>query len=738
MKLKTKLIIILFLSTIFLLLSKTEVKAKSYYIDDMNIQATIQSNGDLQIEQTLKYVFNGDYNGIYITIPTKYKNKEDTISEISDEIYNAQGVEVQNVSLVKEDNTEDDYSKVSSASNGSKGVYTEEKTNDSFKLKIYSPSQNTQKTFRVKYLLKNVCVEHNDVGELYYNFIGGEWQCSIKKLNIDIFLPNNQNDIKIWGHGPDNGTSKIVNNEYARFSVTNVATGKYVAARVIFDKSYMTNAQKKTNINAYDIIYKNEQRIAKVSDQKKSYTRNVYLFALALIVYWVILLLKYEKDTKLTMVPFDEDELFKKYNPMLAGCLQGSRDILARDIIAVILNLIEKDNIKLEIVKDFSQKNDGSYSAYPISKNKAKESEMDSIETMVYNWLFMGNDVVELSQRLKDMPKDQDAELRFKKLNDVVQEKLNNMGANKKGVPKLIRIINTFLFFFTVYLAGKHILNQGFQIYDDEYAGMVGLMSFIIFFPVVMLIIYGILSLIITVRKKVNNLINKITGQRVVTTTVTIISIFLVIIIISLVKCDIGNRYIIADEILLCISMIIMLTDNLMMKNSVKMIEDYSKINSFKDKLEDYTMMEDRDIEQVKLWGKYLAYSVSFGIAVKISKRIKGLSLDDDLLNLLNDKEIFDYILNDYSFFYYNSGLDTRFIRSYEKFMSSVGSDISSGSGGFGSGGRILWWWRIFTEVEVHGGGRRRLLETKIVNLQNNNKNLRSKKLLRLNLIGRI
>ena len=53
--------------------------------------------------------------------------------------------------------------------------------------------------------------------------------------------------------------------------------------------------------------------------------------------------------------------------------------------------------------------------------------------------------------------------------------------------------------------------------------------------------------------------------------------------------------------------MIIMLTDNLMMKNSVKMIEDYSKINSFKDKLEDYTMMEDRDIEQVKLWGKYLA-----------------------------------------------------------------------------------------------------------------------------------
>ena len=39
----------------------------------MQIEATVQNNGDLQIEQTLKYAFNGEYNGIYITIPTKYK-----------------------------------------------------------------------------------------------------------------------------------------------------------------------------------------------------------------------------------------------------------------------------------------------------------------------------------------------------------------------------------------------------------------------------------------------------------------------------------------------------------------------------------------------------------------------------------------------------------------------------------------------------------------------------------------
>ena len=76
MKIKTKAIISLLVIIFFILITNTKVQAKSYYIDDMQIEATVQNNGDLQIEQTLKYAFNGEYNGIYITIPTKYKNQE--------------------------------------------------------------------------------------------------------------------------------------------------------------------------------------------------------------------------------------------------------------------------------------------------------------------------------------------------------------------------------------------------------------------------------------------------------------------------------------------------------------------------------------------------------------------------------------------------------------------------------------------------------------------------------------
>ena len=706
MNLKKKILMIILLFFVFVFGSKLQVQAKSYYIDDMKIQATIMEDGNLEIEQTLKYVFNGSYNGIYITIPTKYKNREDIISEISDNIYNASGVYLEGVSVIDNYNNTRYFKESIAAVNGSDGVYTEEDMYNSYKLKVYSPSQDTQKTFKIKYILKDVCVLHNDIGELYYNFIGGDWQCSIKNLDIDVFLPNNKKDIKIWGHGPDNGQATIIDNTHTNFNVKNVPTGKYVAARVVFDKENLPVASKKSSIDALNIIYKDEGKISKISDAKKEYTRNIYIFALILLIYWIILIIKYEKDTKIKLVPFDEDELFKKYNPMLAGCLQGSRDILARDIIAVILNLIEEGKIQLEHI-NYSINSKGKDSmAYIVSKVPKREHELDDLEKEIYNWLFGDLGTVELSQRLKEMPKEDDANDRFKELNNITQEKLNSIGANQKKVPTFIRVFNTFLFFITIYVAIKHVLYEGFEIYDDLSLVFSIITMGIMMFPLAALAIYAVLGIIIGIRKNVAKLVGKITGQRVVTTTITIIAIFLILIIITAIIGDPRNNYIIADEILICISLIIMLTDNLMMRNSVKMIEDFSKINSFKDKIEEYSMMEDRDIEQVTLWEKYLAYAVSFGIAKKICKRIKGLSLDDDLLGLLNDEDLLQYISSDYSFFYYNASLDSRFMKEYGRFVGDMISGIGSG-GGSRRRRWFLWWRRIFWRwrlTEVGGG----------------------------------
>lgn len=711
---KKSLKIILFSAIVFsiMIFIPKESNAKSYSIENMDIKATINDNGSVIISQALTYKFNGYYNGIYINIPLNLKDSEyDEVikgNKINNKIYNGSSITINNIS-VPGDRQIKEFKEIteSSARNGIDGYYTLSKENNIEKIKVYSPSKDETKTFNLNYTINNLCVKHNDIGELYYNFIGGSWDVTIKKLNIDIHIPQNDKPINIWGHGPYNGSSKIVNNTYANFVVDNVKPGQYVAARVIFDNSNIINSTKLSNIDAKELIFQDEGKIVENKEEKNKFTRNIIIFAVCLFIYWIILMLIYEKDKKYMVSNVEEDELFKKYNPMIAGCIQGSRTILARDIIAVILNLIDKKAISMEFNQTISKSENYNYI---ISKNPNGVDKMDDIERYVHDWVFDGKDTVNLANRLEQMPKEKDANSKFKQLNELVETQLANKGANQAKVPMFVRGFNIFLFILSLVVIFKHIMFNGLNIYISQNSSMllfVVLKYIIIIFPLAMGLLYLPLNLIIIIRHKVNKTVQRITGQKVVTTTISIILIFAIIITLTAIFSPV--KYIVADEILICIATILILTDNLMLKNSASMIEDYSKLNTLKYKIENYTIMEDRDIEQVTLWGKYISYAVSFGIASKIVKRIKGLHIDDDLLNIMENKEFFNFVSSDYYMFYTYASLDRKFMKAYGrttgKILKGMASGGSGSGGGFSGGGG-------YSGGGGRGGGRRSLLKS--------------------------
>ena len=209
---------------IAVLLINKKIYAKSYTIDNMDIQAEIQQDGSININQKITYNFVGNYNGIYITIPYLLEDsqaKEVNLETKDYSIYNGNKVTInkiidsQNVEYI-----EGFY--VDGAVNV--GIYTVDADKQKYKISVYSPSKNTTKTFTLNYSISNVCVKHNDVAELYYNFIGGEWDVDIKKLNIDVILPNNQSkeNLYAFGHGPYNGVVTIESPNKVNFKVNNV------------------------------------------------------------------------------------------------------------------------------------------------------------------------------------------------------------------------------------------------------------------------------------------------------------------------------------------------------------------------------------------------------------------------------------------------------------------------------------------------------------------------------------
>lgn len=502
------------------------------------------------------------------------------------------------------------------------------------------------------------------------------------------------------------GQSKIISNSHAKFEVQNIKTGQYIAARVLFDKKNIENSTKLTNIDAKELIYQDENAIIENKEEKKTFTWKIIIFAICLFIYWVILMWIFEKDKKYKVATIEEEELFKKYNPMLAGCIQGSRTILARDIIAVILGLINKKIIKLEFKNSMSKDN----YLYMISKNPNLESQMDEIEKYVYNWVFSKKENEILNDRLKEMPKEVDANAKFKQLNKMVEENLAQKGANQAKVPLILRGFNVFLFILSLVVIFKHIMFNGFNIYYEKAVDVKAILIMMItFMPLIIGILYLPINLIIILRHKINKTVQRVSGQKVVTTTISLIVLFGVIIILT--ACFSPVKYIVADEVLVCIATILILTDNLMLKNNAIMIEDYSKLNTLKDKIENYSIMEDRDIEQVMLWEQYLSYAVSFGLADKIIKRLDGLHLDDDLTKLINNDIFSDFIRTDYYWFYTYASLDRRFMKSYGETTGKVLNGVlnSGSSNGFSSGGgggfsgrrRFLRWRRKWPEEEA-------------------------------------
>lgn len=192
MKIKINKIIVFICILIIQILVSGNVQARSYTIENMDIQATINKDGSVKISQSITYEFNGSYNGIYIDVPYVLNDKEynniGANQKLDDDLYTATGVDVLNVT---DTTSQKNYLLKSKAINGDKNVYTVTKQDGITQIKIYSPSIDDTKTFIVDYIIDNVCVKHNDVGELYYNFIGGAWEEKIKDLNIDIYLPNN-------------------------------------------------------------------------------------------------------------------------------------------------------------------------------------------------------------------------------------------------------------------------------------------------------------------------------------------------------------------------------------------------------------------------------------------------------------------------------------------------------------------------------------------------------------------
>lgn len=363
---------ILWIIVLLIFISPTSFADTSMSITRWIVDSTLSDNGDLFISEDITFSFEDKFNGVYRDIVI---NGTEGIENL--EVYEmVQGIEVP-------------YSLVGSAKKGDKAVFTQTEEKNTLKLMIFSPSKNEMKTFRIKYTVKNVAVNHIDTGELYYKFLGSENSTPIEFFTASIRLPDkNKESTKIFAHGPLNGSINFIEDDLIKLEVSDVPTNTFVEARILFPNSFISQSTNKGNRTLDNIMDQELALIRSAEEKAISKARNKSIFNnIALIVSGLIVALAGFIFNKLRRNVDIYDSLNSKYpedvTPAELRMLMVSV-IDSRALMTTIFDSARKGYINIEEIESSNKKKKD----FLFSKTIRPRKDLLSHEEFLFDWLF--------------------------------------------------------------------------------------------------------------------------------------------------------------------------------------------------------------------------------------------------------------------------------------------------------------------------------------------------------------
>ena len=601
------------------------------------IEVDILDNGDANVKE-LK-LMDGIYNGYKTNIRyksdglDKFTGKLDNFSE--SDIYNATGItnlKVYDVKFNSDDfsvinNKINEFSLVSSAKKGDYKVYTKEETNEGFDLLVYLPSSYKRASL-VTYTLKNLVVVHNDIAEMAHNFIGNDYEENIKDLIIRIKLPKESKELKIFSHGPLDGSNRIINNQEVEITYDFLIRNNAVDGRVVFDKEIVPNATKKSNVDGMENILKIEKERADIANQErqnllkieKEMKRKKNIFAIISGVWFLGLVLVVYRFRKKTKQKYGTEIDSKYFRDFPSDYIPSTVDYLMNKKVgklsfkAEILELIRKKAIVLEEVMKNEINKKNTSKTYKLSKNPTFNlDELKDSEKIIYDLLInvAGNGEY------------------------ITLDKLNNYTKIYDNAKKFMEKYDSWH-----YKSLNEAKSEGFyeSISRDKIKAIV--YSFLIMWIFIISVILGVASLI--------------------SFAFNIFGIMAIIYFIcSSKRTKLGS-------------------------------EEYFKWKGLKNFLNDFGRLDEKDLPEIKLWEKYLVYATVFGIATKVQKSMK-INLDKFNYNdgiEFTYLYVFDFGVTDSIFNSIDSSISSARGVIYAQESSSTGSGGGSsfGGGSFGGG----------------------------------------------------
>ena len=627
---KLKIIMIsIILAVIALIPNNVLADGPSYDITNYDMDAYIQEDGTIHIDESITYYFSSSANGLTRDLRYFYKTNKDSM-EPNSARYQATGIENITVAVTNPANITTNFTKASNAEKGDNGVYTVDAVNadrtDGYDIMVYSPiSSNNFQTVHYSYDITDAVVQYNDMSEIYYNFIGNGIETDVDEFNLDIYLPKsiNMDDVKYYPHTYATKLEDIQvmldsASNCISFNIRNIPSGKPVDARIVFPNTVLINCTKKYN-NDYDFnsLYKIENSMSLGNTRYFIHiTINIILGVLLVtlctifLTYGIIKSKKYRTTVK--NVNYFRD-IPKHLNLLEYQALLPSKatDALSSNlIIATILDLTNRKILNMETKKGANKKYEYNVSInknvdftklYPYEKQILSLIFSDQISTN-FNASAYTEKTLELNARFKEISK------------------------NRKLVQQISKA------------SSKKLIDTK-KIYEKVKTSLI--LNFIIL--IVTLFIVFLFNTLVMNPDKTLGIV-----EFIMSSVFTAFLTFIVVIIL----------------------------DDLYKIPTDKYAQDQKELLGLWKYLKDYSLIKDRYPIELSIWNEYLVFASLFGIADKVAKEFK-----EELIKAgYSDDQIYltypVLCMSSYS----------------SSFTTSINSSTGySGSGSGGGGGRRRW-----------------------------------------------
>lgn len=345
---------------------------RSFYFPSVIIDAEVFPDGSMSITEKRTYSFNGTFRGAWGFI-----NRTGN-TEIIDVRVGESGMPYRQVAVGTQDIP---------------GTYYVEYMRDQVYIDWSYSASNEQRTFIIEYLVKNAVIVHDDVAELYWEFIGDQSDVRTNYAQITLTLPGgaNREEIRVWGHGPLYGDVSIVSSDTVTWVIDGLPARTYLEGRVVFPTQLVPQATNKSGRIALPDILAEEEKWAREANLQRTMARSDFYGGPILLVLMIVFYIITRKRAISSPTAYQGDyyrELVGDYSPAEAGYIHRLGKTAPEDFTATILDLSRRNHLKLEEYQGetgFIWKR--SFTDYRVTAAEGRD-QMKSHEKLLHDYIF--------------------------------------------------------------------------------------------------------------------------------------------------------------------------------------------------------------------------------------------------------------------------------------------------------------------------------------------------------------